>query len=293
MKKKICILLFIFLSALLAADTPLIRDIQARTSVKSAGNKVYITWKLPEKTNPPLTALILYRTTERISTFSQLSSTPPLASLSPDCTEYVDTLSDFKDYYYTIISMTDSIYDLVLLSFNSTVSGVHLIAKKADDKEKTKKEEYETIYPEGKLRKTPLPYLDILEGSNAEALVTNTTAEAAMNTLSSLSLNNKEKLRPYIFEEDLISPDAGDDYLLYEILKNFFVQKNYKMTIEKLNQLIGTNINEDTLNRAYFYLGEAQYFSENYEDAVRSFVKVQHIYKTLSKRWLDSALDKI
>ena len=76
-------------------------------------------------------------------------------------------------------------------------------------------------------------------------------------------------------------------------MKASFVTKKYKETIEKLNQLIGTNISEETRNRAYFYLGESQYFCRNYEDAVRSFVKVQAAFPTVSKKWLEDSLDRI
>ena len=60
-----------------------------------------------------------------------------------------------------------------------------------------------------------------------------------------------------------------------------------------MNQLIGTNISEETRNRAYFYLGESQYFSGNYEEAVRSFVRIQQVFPTLSKKWLEASLDRI
>ncbi len=293
MKKILCVVIMIISTSFLFAERPLVRDIQARPSGISSGNKVRITWKLPEKPEPAINSLILYRTTEQISSFSQLAETQPLATLAPYVSEYVDTLSDLKDYYYTVISLTDSVYDVVLLSFNSTVTGVHLTAKKTEEKE-TEKTEYETVYPEGKLRKTPLPFIDMIEGSSVEPLISDKTAVAAMNSLSG---NNgkykKEKLTPYIFEEDLVSPDGGDDYLLYEILKNNFVQKNYSTTIEKLNQLIGTNINRATQNRAYFYLGEAQYFSGKYEEAVRSFVKVEQYFPVVSKKWIEASLDRI
>ncbi len=293
MKKILCLVIMIISTSFLFAERPLVRDIQARPSGISSGNKVRITWKLPEKPEPAINSLILYRTTEQISSFSQLAETQPLATLAPYVSEYVDTLSDLKDYYYTVISLTDTVYDVVLLSFNSTVTGVHLTVKKVEEKE-AEKTEYETVYPEGKLRKTPLPFIDMIEGTSVEPLVSDKTAVSAMNTLSG---NNgkykKEKLTPYIFEEDLVSPDAGDDYLLYEILKNHFVQKNYSTTIEKLNQLIGTNISKDTQNRAYFYLGEAQYFSGKYEEAVRSFVKVEQYFPVVSKKWIEASLDRI
>ncbi len=291
MKKTICSLIIIAAAALLFAERPIVRDIQARAG---SGKKVRITWQLPENPEPVLYNLLLFRSTEQISSYKQLKGLEPIAQLSPDRAGYTDQLEDLRDYYYTVISQTESgPYDIVLLSFNSTVTGVHLTAKKTAS-EPAEKTEYETVYPEGSLRKTPLPYIDLLEGMDAEPLVSDSTA----SQVASLTGGNKKAssgtaLTTYIFEEDLVSPDGGDAYLLFEILKTSFVTKKYKETIDKLNQLIGTNISEETRNRAYFYLGESQYFNHNYEDAVRSFVKVQAAYPTLAKKWLEASLDRI
>ena len=150
------------------------------------------------------------------------------------------------------------------------------------------------MYPDGTLRKTPLPYLDIIDGVGAEPLVSDKTAsDVSSLTGGSKKASKSAVLTPYIFEEDLVSPDGGDAYLLFEILKSSFVTKKYKESIDKLNHLIGTNISESTRNRAYFYLGEAQYFNKNYEEAVRNFVKVQGVYPTLSQKWLEASLDRI
>ena len=291
MKKIICSLIIITAAALLFAERPLVRDIQARAG---SGKKIRITWQLPAEAKPALYNLLIYRTTEQITSYKQLSNLTPIAQLSSDRTGYTDTVEDLRDYFYTIISETESgPYDVVLLSFNSTVTGVHLNAKKTVE-ESTAKTESETLYPEGTLRKTPLPYLDIIEGVGAEPLVSDSTA----SKVTSLTGGNKKAskspaLTPYIFEEDLVSPDGGDAYLLFEILKTSFVTKKYTESIDKLNQLIGTNISEATRNRASFYLGEAQYFNHNYEDAVKSFVKVQGVYPTLSQKWLEASLDRI
>lgn len=288
MKKLFCSLFLIFTATLLFAERPLVRDIQAKAG---KGTKVRITWKVPEDPDPSISFLILYRTNEQISSYSQLAHVEPLVTLAADAESYTDTLGDLKEYFYTVISMTDLPYDVVLLSFNSTVTGVHLSAKQTADKEETKTE-YETVYPAGTLRKTPLPYLDMIEGINAEPLVSDNTATKT-GTLVPTGSTKKSKLTPHLFEEDLISPDGGDDYLLFQILKNYFVTKNYKETVDKLYQLIGTNISDSTRNRAYFYLGEAYYLQGNYEEAVRSFVKVQAVYPTLAKKWLDSSLDRL
>lgn len=278
-------------ATLLFAERPLVRDIQARAG---SGKKIRITWQLPSEPEPGLYNLLLYRTTEQITSFTQLKDLSPIIQLAPDRTGYTDTVEDLRDYFYTVISETSAgAYDVVLLSFNSTVTGVHLNAKKQVT-ETVEKTDYETVYPDGTLRKTPLPYLDIIDGVGSEPLVSDSTAAK----VSSLTGGNKKaskapSLQPYIFEEDIVSPDGGDAYLLFQILKTSFVTKKYKETIDKLNQLIGTNISESTRNRAYFYLGESQYYNRNYEEAVRNFVKVQGIYPTLSQKWLEASLDRI
>lgn len=290
MKKTICSIFLILASVFLFAERPIVRDIQARAG---KGTKVKITWKVPEKPVPEISFLVIYRTNEQISSYSQLSHTQPLVTLAADADSYIDTLADLKDYFYTVISVTDQPYDVVLLSFNSTVTGVHLTAKKTDVKDE-EKADYETVYPDGTLRKTPLPYLDMIEGINAEPLISDKVAGTAGElTITSKKPTAKAKLTPYLFEEDLVSPDGGDAYLLFEILKSSFVTKKYKETIDKLNQLIGTNISEETRNRACFYLGESQYFNQDYENAVRSFVKVQHAFPTLSQKWIEASLDRI
>ena len=273
------------------AERPIVRDIQARAG---SGTKVRIIWQLPKETTPEIESLLLYRTTEQVTSFSQLKNVQPITALTPDRAGYTDQLSDLREYFYTVIAQTtEGPYDVILLSFNSTVTGVHLIAKKQTETQ-TEKKEIEQVYPDGTLRKTPLPFIDMIDGFDAEPLVSDSTVSQVSTLTGGNSKTSKNPLlTPYIFEEDLVSPDGGDEYLLFEILKASFVTKKYKETIEKLNQLIGTNISEETRNRAYFYLGESQYFCRNYEDAVRSFVKVQAAFPTVSKKWLEDSLDRI
>ncbi len=291
MKKYICSLILIATAAFLFAERPLVRDIQTRAG---SGKKIRITWQLPENPEPALYNLFVYRSTEQITSYKQLEGLEPIAKLAPELTGYTDQVNDFRDYYYTVISETENgYYDLVLLSFNSTVTGVHLLAKKQTEQANTKTET-ETLYPDGTMRKTPLPYLDIIEGIGAEPLVSDKTASQVKTlTGGNSKASTNSILTPYIFEEDLVSPDGGDAYLLFEILKTSFVTRKYKESIDKLIQLIGTNISDETRNRACFYLGEAQYFNHDYEEAVRSFVKVQAAFPTISKKWLEASLDRI
>lgn len=287
MKKIVCLLSSILFTTLLFAQKPIVQDIQAQAG---KGTKINISWTLPSNPDKQITKFYIYRDIQQITTFNQINNLTPIAELSAEATGYTDTVKDYKDYFYAVVAYTDRAYDLILLSFNSTVTGTHVVMK-AEERIVPLKQE-EKFYPEGTLRETPLPYVDLVEGFNKVS----DFSEETMNYTNSLITSEPEKeklLKPYIFEEDLISPDAGDDYFLFEILKTTFVQRKYNEAISQLNKLLGTNVSESTRNRAIFYLGESEYLLGHYDNAVRSFVKVQNVYPVISKKWLDSALTNI
>lgn len=287
MKKLSTVFLTLFCTFSLFAQKPIIQDIQAKAG---KGSKINITWTIPQDSDEQITELLLYRSTKQITNYSQIEALNPVATLSAEITGYTDTVSDFNDYYYAIICVTDKPYNVILISFNSTITGAHVLTKvKTTEPEKT---EYEKFYPEGMMRETPLPYIDLFDGIDKKEKATGEMASSANSVITARS-QKQALLTQYIFEEDLVSPDGGDDYLLFEILKTSFVTRKYSDAISQLTKLTGTNISETTRNRAYFYLGEAQYLSGKYEDAVRTFVKIEQAYPTLVKKWLDSALDRI
>jgi len=288
MKKSVSLLLSILLSTFLFAEQPLVKDIKAQGG---KGQKITITWTLPSNVEEPITKLYLYRSLKQITNYQQIKDKKPLIELKPSYTGYIDTVSDFKDYFYAVIAVTDQPYDLILLSFNSTVSGAHLTPKEKTDA--AIKIPEEKLYPDGALRETPLPFVDILDQNyDEESMISEETLDSTKELYSNKK-NKKNLLKQYIFEEDLISPDGGDDYLLFEILKNSFVQRKYDQALTDLNKLVGTNISESTRNRAYFYIGEAQYLTGDYQAAVKTFIKIQQVYPVQAKKWLDSALNKL
>ena len=98
-------------------------------------------------------------------------------------------------------------------------------------------------------------------------------------------------LSPYVFEEDLISPDGGDDYLLFDVLKTTFIKRKYKDAQTELLRLLATNRSETVTSRSRFYLGESYYFRGNYAEAINAFLYVIDDYPALAKKWIDSSLD--
>lgn len=287
MKKSVCFLLGVFITFSIFAQRPIVQDIQAQAG---RGAKINISWTLPKNPDKPITNFLIYRNTQQINSYQMLQELTPIAQVTPEATGYTDTVSDFNDYFYAVIAVTDKPYDLILLSFNATVTGTH-VAIKTDNRE-PERLELEKLYPEGTLRETPLPYVDLIDGIVKPEIISDETVNQT-NSLITAAKKKKPLLKQYIFEEDLISPDAGDDFLLFEILKTTFVQKKYNEAISQLNKLVGTNIGESTRNRAYFYIGESEYLLGHYENAVRIFVKLESVYPILAKKWLESALDRI
>ena len=291
MKKTFSILGLLFFSSILFAEKPIVRDIQAEAG---KGNKINIFWTLPENPEKEISSFLIYRDTRQIASYAQIKNISPIAQIDSNFSGYTDLVKDYNDYFYCVLAVTkDSSvpYDLILLSFNSTVKGVH-ISMNTQQKE-PQKQEKEKLYYEGTLRETPLPFIDIVENSLQPEPTVSEEAAFAAQTLTNKTKKREPVLKPYIFEEDLISPDGGDDYLLFEILKQYFVHKNYDEAIVQLNKLAGTNIKDSTRSRVYFYIGECEYLTGEYEKAVKSFVKVQDIYATVARKWINSSLDRI
>ncbi len=274
----------IFIGTFLFAEKPIVKNIQA---IGGKGKNISIFWILPE--NSEITEYLIYRDTKIISDYSQIEDRKPIASVTSSTNSYNDTVSDFIEYFYAVIAVTTKPYQTIIPSVNSTTEGVSLQKQKAKKIEKAEKEE--KLFMEGTSRDTPLPYLNILEEKNQS-----TISKKTLNNINTLKGNAKKDiidLTPYFFEEDLVSPDGGDDFLLFQILKTTFAPKDYIAAIEELNKLIGTNISEETQNRATFYLGQSFYMIGKFEEAIKTFVIVQTVYPNLSKKWIDSALDKI
>ena len=291
MKKAFSIVGLLFFSFILFAEKPIVRDIQAEAG---KGNKINIFWTLPENPEKEISSFFIYRDTRQIASYAQIKNISPIAQIDSNFSGYTDLVKDYNDYFYCVLAVTkDSSvpYDLILLSFNSTVKGVH-ISMNTQQKE-PQKQEKEKLYYEGTLRETPLPFIDIVENSLQPEPTVSEEAAFAAQTLTNKTKKREPVLKPYIFEEDLISPDGGDDYLLFEILKQYFVHKNYDEAIVQLNKLAGTNIKDSTRSRVYFYIGECEYLTGEYEKAVKSFVKVQDVYPTLARKWINSSLDRI
>ncbi len=105
---------------------------------------------------------------------------------------------------------------------------------------------------------------------------------------------SKRKATPlfrHIFSEDQVVPAGGDDWLLYEILNEGWMQYSYVQAKAKLSAFLSQHREEGATNRATFYLAEAEYFTDNYEEALNLFLTVQDSFPELAGKWIDSCID--
>lgn len=271
-------------------ERPIVRDLQA---VAGTGTRINVTWILPNDTEAPITRLFVYRTLKPVGSFYDISEEKPVATLSAPVSSYVDNVGDYRDYYYSVTCETrGSEFDIILPSINSTVNGVHLKLPEKKAETEASLSGKEKTYSVETLRDMPLPYLDLIESRNRTPLK---MSDKALSIARELAMQTDVKKNyisePHVFEEDLISPDSGDDFLLFEILRNYFIQKKYGQTINQLEKLIATNRTKSVTNRAKFYLGESYYFTKHYKEAAITFLSVYDEYPSLTKKWVDSALD--
>lgn len=196
MKKLVSLILSLLFTVFIFAEQPLVKDIKA---LGGKGQKITVTWTLPAKTEKPIKKLYLYRSLKQITSYDQIKNKKPLAELKATYTSYTDTVTDFKDYFYAVIIVTDQPYDLVLLSFNSTVNGAHLIPK--EKKDASIKIEPDKIYPDGTLRETPLPYVDLLDKNyDDEEKISQETLDSTKELYSSKK-NKNTILKQYILKK--------------------------------------------------------------------------------------------
>lgn len=256
-------------------------------------NKIKVTWKIPRDFNAQ--SILIYKDTAPI-TSSTIKHLAPEAQLSARTASYIDTVATYKEYFYAVLArMPDgTIYSIVLPSINATVKGA-AVEKPANDKmlsEEQLENAEPKVYAEGSIRELPLPYLDIIEDfdrkpSNLKPEV----MEAGKELAAGYTAPPKEKLEPHYFDEDLVSPPGGNDFYLFEILRDYFVKRNYKDSVPALQKFLSVNRSENTTNRAVFYLAQSHYYLGNYRHALTMFLFVEDAYPVLSKKWINSTLD--
>lgn len=293
MKRLFTLIAVFFLAAgIFAKERPIITNLEASGT---SGNRINLAWKVPSVSEPKIQKLFIYRNLKPIGSYYDISDSTLIATVEPNTEKFSDTVKNYSDYYYAVIAQVNNgKYDIILPSVNATVNGTHLmLPPRKNDSEKTESAKEKLVPADGK-RETPLPFLDITEQLSKKPLKLDEKTKKIAGTLAGETKTAKRnRIEPYIFEEDIISPDGGDDFLLFEILRTTFIQKKYSESAEQLKKLLGTNRSKEVTKRAIFYLGESEYYTKEYSAAVRTFLLVYDEYPVQAKKWIDATLDEM
>lgn len=248
----------------------------------------------------------IFRDTKPIDKDELLTQLKPIATLPKNSISYTDRLSDFINYYYAVA---------IVLNTQQTEEQKNLYYdEELDNIEKKNTEGFlvTTIIPGSNAtpygshvaeQNTYTEDINFEQNINAieEKPNSKTNGQISAQTeqeVKSLIKGYKEKsfkttkkLEPYIFIEDEQNPLSGDDYLLYEIVQNYFVTKNYTNACKMLEKFLAQNRSYSTTQRATFYLGQSYYFCQEYIDALHQFLKIDESYPILYAKWTDSCID--
>ncbi len=297
MKKRLTFFSAIFATFCLLASAQesdyasTVRPIVKNISVSHISNaQVRISWTLPQ--GFVASSILIFKDTQPFVTKNQITTSSPIAQVKPDSSYYVDRLMNYKEYYYAVIARREdgSLYDVVLPSINATASGIRArretAVQEADEEILPEK-----LYADGQLRELPLPYLEMLDEQKKPNPLRKEVMDAATELAGGHMQKHVQLLPPHIFEEDMIAPAGGDEYFLFEILKDHFIRKDYKSSVENLQKFLSVNRSPAVTSRAVFYLAESFYYRKNYRQALGLFLFVEDEIPTVSKKWIESTLD--
>lgn len=293
MKKLIFILISLILPiCAFSQSRPIIENLEANSTELS---KIKLTWTLPSMPSPKIEKLYIYRDSKQITSYSQISSLNPIATLDKNSTFYIDNVQNTNEYFYSIIAETnDGPYKIIIPSINSTLNGIMPLFKNTSNNSNRNIQHKETFtINQNSKRVFPLPQINFDKNNDSKnnKITLGKKAIDAGNELGK-GYNKKNYIsKIHVFEEDLICPEGGDEYFLFRILKESFVKNNFATSVENLTDFLSVYRNKETTSRAIFYLAESYYFSGNYEKAIYHFLAVKDIYPELTKKWLDSSLD--
>lgn len=275
---------------------PVVSDINA---IPKSATEIKISWTVPENPSPSISKIVIFRDSKQITSYQQLSSLKPAGAVNGSDTEFTDKVKDAKEYYYSVLCLTEQGYYAVILpSVNTTVTGTRRASQGAE-KEIIKTDDshsvtYNPVDRSEKIRDIPLPTPGLVETTKSKQNVLGPKAMEAGTSLARNYKGIKNKItKMHVFEEDMVSPEGGDDYFLFKILKAKFVKKNFAGSVTDLKDFLSVHRDAAVQYRATFYLGESYYFSHEYSKALFHFLEVQDVYPELAKKWIDSCLDLV
>ncbi len=289
---------------------------------------IRLSWSLPEgPAKGKVLFFAIYRDQRPIYSSSRVKSLFPIAAVPKSHVSYVDETDDGKSHYYAVLTFVDEkeeeedyqdlyydeeldgpegenrvqedsgmLYTVILPGINSTISPIKAMAAgfqapASPQQDSEKLEEAAKLKEADRLREEAF-LKEVEETLHKERNIRfDTEKKAADLKASDKSRRKAAPLFRHIFSEDQLPPAGGDDYLLYAILQENWIRYGYEESKSSLSAFLAQHRDEEAMQRATFYLAEAEYFTGNYVEALNLFVTVQDSFPQLAGKWIDSCLD--
>ncbi len=197
-----------------------------------SSNKIIVSWAVPKEIKGSssgfyISEILVYRDTKPLTSYKDVDDLKPLAKLPASTTSYRDTLTDFRNYYYAVVSIIKEveekkaapfkqenihgselyydeeldgsldakkgkIYPMILPGVNASVTGVKVSGSKYSADQKLPLPEKKQ-YSKGEMREQPLPYMDILDENGTPKKSKGQIGKEANKKAASLIKESKPK----------------------------------------------------------------------------------------------------
>jgi hypothetical protein len=242
------------------------------------GNRVIITYT---STSPEKNA-VLFRSAYPLSQPNDLINA--FIVQSGISSPFIDVPVPGISWYYAIIYEDDILSGNIRIrpGFNATASAVVI---------------HDENTAENFMRPIPLPGLTlnnyISGGFLADVVKEKPLSTASLNMIRLTQKNDKPPLElkwPRVFTMDLAEPQTGEESALYQILEDHFKQFEWENARNNLQEYLALPRTYDVQARARFYLGQTQYFTGNYKEALWEFLSFRSINPDEANSWIDAVL---
>lgn len=275
-RQALFVLPLITASMLFASPRPLVTGITAE--IASHGG-ILLSWTMPravggngEDTSDYIEQVLIFRAAAPITSFEQIATIAPKATLDAR-SSWLDKTPLKGDGYYAVVLVTDGKrFPVIIPSVNATINGIAPHRRRKTSRILPVEDDE---MPRGAI---PLP---------SAAMEKKDMSEKAQDEAFILSLQGKglerKQLAPYIFKDDLIESESGEEVFLFNVLKTTFIKCKYSEAASELSRLLRTNMARNVTMRTTFYLGECYYFMGQYEKAISKFMDAKSYYSPLER----------
>ena len=249
-------------------------------AVAGKDDSLYISWKSSVKNK----TLVLYRSITPFADISSLLQAVVVSSISEDISHYTDYPIPGVPYYYAIID-EDAIHTGNVTFTAGT--NTNEIPMEAAANTGTNRRAGLTV-----LRPMPLPYLNPSRTIGMPKYSFSAATEGIISELVNSAPKRKiTEHAPYVFRSDFESISSGEEYTLKQLLEESLIPGKWDHLIQSLQKFLSIRRSAETTARVHFYLGEAYYFTGDYQQALLEFLLSRDYYYNQSGEWIGYTMD--